>query len=58
MQELDIIKNKWNEILLFVQDEMNQLDIQYEVWLKPLNPYAIKGRTLYITTGFNNESMI
>lgn len=58
MQELDIIKNKWNEILLFVQDEMNQLDIQYEVWLKPLDPYAIKGRTLYITTGFNNESMI
>ena len=46
---LSKIKNKWQDILLFMMSEFDVTDISYTTWLKPLKPYRLIGDRLYIT---------
>lgn len=45
---IEIIKEKWNDILLHIKNEHELTDVSFKTWLLPTEPYAIKGNTLYI----------
>ena len=40
-KELEIIKNKWNEILNVVREIETIADVAYDLWIAPLKPYDI-----------------
>ena len=40
-KELEIIKNKWNEILNMVMEIEKIADFAYDLWIAPLKPYDI-----------------
>ena len=40
-KELEIIKNKWNEILNMVREIETIADVAYDLWIAPLKPYGI-----------------
>ena len=40
-KELEIIKNKWNEILNMVREIETIADVAYDLWIAPLTPYDI-----------------
>ena len=40
-KELEIIKNKWNEILNMVREIETIADVAYNLWIAPLKPYDI-----------------
>ena len=40
-KELEIIKNKWNEILNMVREIETIADVAYDLWIAPLKPYDI-----------------
>ena len=40
-KELEIIKNKWNEILNMVREIETSADVAYDLWIAPLKPYDI-----------------
>ena len=40
-KELEIIKNKWNEILNMVREIETIADVAYDLWSAPLKPYDI-----------------
>ena len=37
---MDIIKEKWEEILLFVKREHELTDVSFNTWLKPLKVHS------------------
>lgn len=45
---MQLIKEKWDEILLTVKEEHELTDVSFETWLKPLRVYSINGNKLYI----------
>lgn len=45
---IEIIKEKWNDILLHIKKEHELTDVSFKTWLLPTEPYSIKGSTLYI----------
>ena len=38
-KELEIIKNKWNEILDMFREIVPMADVTYELWIAPMKPY-------------------
>ena len=38
-KNLEIIKNKWNEILDMFREIVPMADVTYELWIAPMNPY-------------------
>lgn len=45
---MDLLLEKWDEILRTVKEERELSDISFETWLKPLEIYGIDGDKLYI----------
>lgn len=45
---MQLIKEKWDEILLTVKEEHELTDVSFETWLKPLRVYGVDGNKLYI----------
>ena len=45
---MDLILDKWDEILQTVKTEHDITDISVETWIKPLEVYGVEGNTLYI----------
>ena len=38
-KDLEIIKNKWNEILDMLREITPVADVTYELWIAPMKPY-------------------
>ena len=51
----ELIKEKWNEILLTLKSEHTITDISFNTWLKPLKPYDIEDDVLVIIFNPNDE---
>ena len=47
-KELEIIKNKWNEILNMVREIETIADVAYDLWIAPLKPYDILEERLIV----------
>jgi len=45
---MDLILEKWEDILLTVKEEHELTDISFDTWLKPLSVYSVEESTLYI----------
>ncbi len=45
---MELILEKWDEILRTVKEEHDLTDVSYNTWLKPLTVYNVEGTTLYI----------
>ena len=45
---MNILEDKWDEILLSVKEEYEIADISFKTWLKPLEIFSIEGNTLYL----------
>lgn len=45
---IDKVKEKWDEILQYLKEEHDILDISFNTWLLPLKPYDIQGNVLKI----------
>lgn len=45
---MELILQKWEEILKTVKEEYDVADVAFESWLRPLQVYNIMGSTLYI----------
>ena len=45
---MDLILDKWDEILQTVKTEHDITDISFDTWIKPLEVYGVEGNTLYI----------
>ena len=54
---LSTIKNKWQDILLFMKNEFELTDISYQTWLVPLRPYRLDGDRLYIVASEDNDTI-
>lgn len=50
---MDIIKNNWNLILQKLKEDHEIKDIPFDTWIKPLEPYKLDNKTLYII--YNND---
>ena len=48
---------KWQEILYFMKNEFEIMDISYDTWLVPLKPYSIMGDKLYIIASEDNDQI-
>ncbi len=51
------IEQKWQDILLFMKNEFDIMDISYDTWLVPLKPYSIIGDKLYIIASDDNDQI-
>ena len=51
------IKEKWQQILLFMKNEFEIMDISFNTWLAPLKPYALIDDKLYIIVSEDNEQI-
>lgn len=45
---MDIIFEKWDEILNTVKEEFDVSDVSFDTWIRPLKIYSIENNTLYI----------
>ena len=45
---MELILEKWEEILRTVKEEHELTDVSFDTWLKPLSVYSIEGSKLYI----------
>ncbi len=45
---MELLEQKWNEILLKVKEEHELTDVSFNTWLKPLEIYAVDGNRVYI----------
>ena len=45
---MELILEKWEEILETVKEEHELTDVSFNTWLKPLSVYSIEGNKLYI----------
>lgn len=54
---MDLLQEKWTDILLTIKDENNITDISYRTWLLPLEVYAIDGDVLYILFTTDSDQM-
>lgn len=45
---MELIEQKWDEILLTVKEEHELTDVSFNTWLKPLEIYAIQNERVYI----------
>ena len=49
---MDVIKEKWEEIIQKLKVEYFLSNISFETWIRPLEVYEIRGNTLYLTVNF------
>lgn len=49
---MDVILEKWNEILMTVKKEHDISDIAFETFLRPLEIYGVENNTVYILVPF------
>lgn len=56
---MDLLKEKWTDILLYIKEENKLTDVSYKTWLEPLEIYACEDHILYIiyTTDSNKEAI-
>ncbi|MDD5832357.1 MAG: chromosomal replication initiator protein DnaA [Clostridiales bacterium] len=52
---LDIIINKWQDILFFIKDQFEITDISFNTWLTPTRPYLLDEERLYIIVSEDNN---
>ncbi len=45
---MDLLREKWKDILLTIKEENNITDISYRTWLMPLEIFAVEDDILYI----------
>lgn len=45
---MELIEQKWDEILLKVKEEHELTDVSFNTWLKPLEVYSIQNERVYI----------
>lgn len=45
---MELIVEKWDEILKTVKEEHDLTDVSFDTWLRPLSVYSIEGSKLYI----------
>ena len=45
---MEIVEQKWEEILLTVKEEHDLTDVSFNTWLKPLEIYSIQNGRIYI----------
>ena len=45
---MDVIREKWDEILFTIKAELELTDISFKTWLEPLQIYNVEGRTVTI----------
>lgn len=45
---MDLLFEKWDEILNTVKEEFDVSDVSFDTWIRPLKLYSIEGNTLYI----------
>ena len=45
---MDIIKERWNEIIETVRKKYGLTDISFKTWIQPLNEYCVKDDIVYI----------
>ncbi len=55
---LDLIKEKWDDILLYIEEEFPISSVSVNTFLKPCEPYFIKGDVVYILSPDSNPMMI
>ena len=48
---MELIEQKWDEILLKVKEEHELTDVSFNTWLKPLEVYSVQNERV-IHTGF------
>ena len=48
MDELELLTEKWDEIMLSVKNEYDIPEIAYKTWISKMEPYSVKGDTLTI----------
>lgn len=46
--QMELLLEKWNEILQRVKEEHEITDISFQTWIKPLEVYGVDGSRLYI----------
>ena len=49
-KDMEIITEKWNEILEYLRDQFHISKVAYNTWLLPIEPTEIKDGCLYINT--------
>lgn len=49
-KDMEIITEKWNEILEYLRDQFHISEVAYNTWLLPIEPIEIKDGCLYIKT--------
>ena len=49
---MNVIKEKWEEIIQKLKVEYFLSNISFETWIRPLEVYEIRGNTLYLTVNF------
>lgn len=54
---MDLLQEKWKDILLSIKEENNITDISYRTWLLPLEIYAIEDDVLYILFATDSDQM-
>ena len=45
---MELIEQKWDEILLKVKEEHELTDVSFNTWLKPLEVYSVQNERVYI----------
>lgn len=54
---MDVIFQKWEEILWTVKEEHDISDVSFETWIRPLEIYGIENNTLYILVPSDSMTM-
>ena len=54
---MNIVREKWNEILETVKNEHELTDISYKTWLKPLEVYSVDETDHMVTILVPSEQM-
>ena len=54
---MDLLQEKWKDILLSIKEENNITDISYRTWLLPLEIYAVEDDVLYILFTTDSDQM-
>lgn len=47
-KSMELVEQKWNDILQSVKEEYELTDVSYNTWLKPLDIYAIQDNKVFI----------
>lgn len=54
---MELLEQKWEEILLTVKEEYGVTEISYEFWLKPLKIHAVRNGYVYILVSNEPEAL-